>query len=240
MKNILLLSATLVAAFSTSFVVGCSGDDSSVPTDAGTKDTSVPGDTGTTPDTGSTADTGTGNPAPPTLGAQIDRMGRPAVNTALNHGFDGVAATAGAAKDEYNANSDPATWTKYAPQIAANLAILDSLDNGVGTTGGCGNQPFANNDAGAARYGTLSSVLAADELWLNTASTTCTQYLGVELNATGAVKNTDCGGRALPYDVIDVTYTVVSGTFPTAFGDTIAADATKTGGTTFPYLADPK
>jgi hypothetical protein len=72
---------------------------------------------------------------------------------------------------------------------------------------------------------------------VNTGSATCGQYLGVELNATGKVPNTDCGGRKLGYDVIDVTYTAAAGV---DFGDTIAADATKTGGATFPYLASPQ
>ena len=46
-------------------------------------------------------------PAVPTLGAQLDRMGRPAVNTALNHGFDPSAAAG---------NS---SWAIRAPRRAA-------------------------------------------------------------------------------------------------------------------------
>src|SRR5690242_1665230 len=54
-------------------------------------------------------------PAVPTLGPQIDRMGRPAVNTALNHGFDPTAA-AGAAKKAYNEDEGVGTWpATYAP-----------------------------------------------------------------------------------------------------------------------------
>ncbi len=247
MKNSILLAAAFASTVGAgALFLACTGDDTSVPsvTDAGAKDSSTPTTDSSTPgtDTGTPGtDTGTGNPAPPTLGAQIDRMGRPAVNTALNHAFDADAGAAGAAKDGYN-NAAPGTWGTFAPEIAKNLAILDSLDKGAlaNDGGGCGNQPFADNDAGANRYATLAGVLAGDALWLNTGSQTCATYLGVELNATGAVPNTDCGGRKLSYDVIDTTYTVVSGTFPTAFGDTIPAVASKTSGTTFPYLAAPQ
>lgn len=79
-------------------------------------------------------------PAAPMLGAQIDRIGRPAVNTVLNHGFDATAA-GGTAKDAYNANANPATWIAYTPEFYKNMAILDSLDTlpptcGTGTGAG--------------------------------------------------------------------------------------------------------
>lgn len=77
-------------------------------------------------------------PAAPTLGAQIDRMGRPAINTALNHGFDSTAA-AGPAKDAYNQASDPTTWLAFVPQFMRNLAIIDALDSGVCGNGLCEN-----------------------------------------------------------------------------------------------------
>ncbi len=77
---------------------------------------------------------GSGFPAAPTLGSQIDRMGRPAVNTALNHVFDPTAA-AGSAKDAYNHDESVGTWPQtWAPKFAPNLAIFDAVD-----TGYCGN-----------------------------------------------------------------------------------------------------
>lgn len=256
-KNALLSLATSLLVASASTFVACTGDDTNnAVSDAGTgtdaTSTNMP-DTGTTtkpdtgtvttPDTGTGSETGSGNPAPPALGTLVDRLGRPAINTALNHAFDGNSTTAGAAKDAYNADGDAGGWVAaYQPQFAANLAILDSLDKGAlaNDGGGCGNQPYADNDAGADRYKTLSSVLAADKLWLNTASTTCTQYLAVELNATNVMANTDCGGRALPYDVIQTTYSIVSGVGLTGFGSGVSAVASKTNGTTFPYLAAPQ
>jgi hypothetical protein len=108
-------------------------------------------------------------PAAPTLGAQIDRMGRPAINTALNHAFDPNAG-AGAAKDAYNQDEAMGNWpTMYAAQFAGNLAILDALDTGLTcslgvcsaeTSGsypgdGCGNQPEYDNIA-TGKKGTCS------------------------------------------------------------------------------------
>lgn len=173
------------------------------------------------------------NPPVPTLGRQIDRMGRPAVNTALDHTFDLDAARKDAAKDAYNASSNPADWGEsFAGEIRANLAILDSLDTD------CGNQVFA--DAAQPRYSTLASVLADDRLYVNLDSTTCTTYLGVEANATGIVPNSDCGGRTPLYDVIDTTYSVVALGTVTGFGDTIDADGDGTPSlTTFPFLGEP-
>ena len=113
MKTNMLLALAAVA------LIGC-GDNKSVP------DARVPADA---PPDAYCSDC----PAAPTLGAQIDRMGRPAVNTVLNRGFD--APQVGAAdKDMYNENSDPATWASYIPEFMTNLAMIDVLDSGV-----CGN-----------------------------------------------------------------------------------------------------
>jgi hypothetical protein len=183
--------------------------------------------------TSGTSGSGGTNPAPPTAGAQIDRMGRPAVNTALTHTFDLDDAAKGAAKDEYNSNSDPKSWSKYVGEMEANLAILDALD------GTCGNQLFADKTkTDATRYGTLAGVLADDRLWVNTGSTTCTTYLGVEANATKAIPNTDCGGRKPSYEVMKLTYTIAAvGMVSTAVTDGTTPVAAKTTVATFPYLA---
>ncbi|MBL0215899.1 MAG: hypothetical protein IPQ07_18720 [Myxococcales bacterium] len=84
-------------------------------------------------------------PAAPTLGTVIDRMGRPAVNTALNALIDDNPLKT-AKKDAYNHAIDPAAWTlttldaagtdgTLAPktvrgEFAKQLAILDTLDQG--------------------------------------------------------------------------------------------------------------
>jgi hypothetical protein len=74
-------------------------------------------------------------PPPPTLGPQIDRMGRPAINTALNNTFNPDGSAAGSAKDAYNQDGSVGTWQQtWIPKFAPNLAIIDSVDTGV-----CGN-----------------------------------------------------------------------------------------------------
>jgi hypothetical protein len=238
MKTTISLIALCVGSTFVISLAGCGGDDTVVATaDSGTHtDSSVPdsatGDTGTT-DTG-TADSGdAGPPAPPTLGAQIDRMGRPAINTATNHAFDANLTTKDAAKNAWNQNSNPSTWVStFKAEIAANLGILDSLDNV------CGNQLFANMsaDAGATRYATFAGVLADDRLWVKTDATACTTYLAVEANATGVVVNSDCGGRVPSYDVLKVTYSAVAIGALSGVTDGVTSLA-KSKITTFPYLA---
>lgn len=226
-KLIAILAASTVACG----LVACTGDDTTTPTDSGTQDTGTQ-DTGK-PDSG---DSGPNNPTPPKLGAQIDRMGRPAINTALNNVLTAPDAGQGAAKDEYNANSDQTTWpTKYSAEFQKNLAVFDGLDTN------CGNQ-FASGgpDAGAGRYALLAGALTSDQIWVNTAQTTCNAFLAVELGFVTKNPIPDCGGRTLKYDVIDTTYSALAIGATTGVTDGIAAVPEKTNGTTFPYLAPAK
>jgi len=172
--------------------------------------------------------------APPAIGDQMDRLGRPAVNTALDHGFDPSMA-GGVAKDTYNQDGSPGGWGTYIAQFAANLAILDVLDTGVTCTNGtctanlaatpsdgCGNQVFYNGalagggTAVATSYNILATVLSRDELFLDTTKTLVELpvkhqgYLAVELNAYAAVPNSTAGGRSPTMDVIDTTFTALS------------------------------
>ena len=239
------------------------------------------GDNQKTPTDAQPVDGSNGPPAPPTLGPQIDRMGRPAINTALNHGFDGSggvpSGSANAAKDAYNADSAVGTWGQtWAPVFAPNLAILDALDTGVCGNGicetngtaietlatcavdcpatgaitgsdGCGNQAFFDPTLGVAGYVPLGTVLADDELYLDTSKGSCTNYLAVEFyTAILGTSPVTCGGRAPTYDVIDTTYTLAAigvggfnpSTFVPAFGDTVGAH-TDVSDTDFPFLGAP-
>ncbi len=229
---------TLTAvASATMLFTACPDDDNDKPDTTDTTD--VTPDTGdTTPDVGpdvqpdtTDGDTTPTIPTPPALGTQIDRIGRPAVSTALIAPFQSNATTKGALKDEYNAAA-PAAWSGYAAEMSSNLAIYDALD------GVCGNQLAAGATATAGRYGTLGAVLSDDRLWVNTASTTCTTYLAVEANATGILANTDCGGRRFGYDVIDITYSAVAIGALAGVGDGITADDGMPAAT-FPFLAAP-
>jgi len=85
--------------------------------------------------TGDTGSNGSNFPAAPTLGSQIDRMGRPTINTALNHAFDPNGSAAGSSKDAYNMDESVGTWTTtWTPVLIQALPLLDAVD-----TGYCGN-----------------------------------------------------------------------------------------------------
>jgi hypothetical protein len=215
------------------------GDDSGG--DSATGDTGSPGTDG-----GAEAEAAAPPPAPPTLGTLIDRMGRPAVNTALNHVFDPACAAPNlcTAKDTYNTDGTPSDWnTNWAPQFYQNLAIFDALDTV------CGNQAGYNAmllGTTYPAYTALAGVLAQDALWVNTSSTTCNQYLAVELATLSGTAPTDCGGRTLTENTIDETYNLLAGTYapnpdagtfgPATNGITAPASAPSA---TFPYFAAP-
>lgn len=125
------------------------------------------------PDTAYCADC----PPAPSLGAQIDRMGRPAINTALNNGFNGDATAAQAAKKTYNENSMPSTWQTIVPEFMKNLAIIDALDTGFCGNGLCelgeanaaggGNVACAADCPTAAQVGTITTACGNQALYNN-------------------------------------------------------------------------
>ena len=191
---------------------------------------------------------GGGVPSVPELGAQIDRMGRPAINTATNDTFiylNGNTVTAGdntvrgASQNAYNADGNESTWVaSYASKIALQLGVLDSLDtNCENQLLSCGNANEPNNC-----YGTLAGVLADDRLWVRVDGTDCTAtsgvYLAVEANATSFIPNADCGGRRPIDDVIRTTYSAVALGNIDGFDDGITAPA-GLHPATFPYMATP-
>ncbi len=170
---------------------------------------------------------------------QIDRMGRAGVNTALTNPFfrESVPAEKEAHEaivDAYNAASDPNQWVSmFSAEIAANQAILDSLDTV------CGNQLLAGGSAEAGRYDTLAGILADDQLYVNTSSGACSQYLAVEANAVG-ITNTDCGGRTPLEDTIDPTYSVLAAGALSGVTDGVPVDGDGTASLTeFPFLDTP-
>jgi hypothetical protein len=146
-----------------------------------------------------------------TTTGQIDRMGRPGINTAL---IDLLASTG--KKDLYNRAIEPSGWAAaFQSEMQANLAALDTLD---GVTG--------NAVLPAAA---LAGVLVDDRLQINTSVAACDAYLAVELGVA-----TNCGGRTLPRDVIDDTLGAVVGP---GVRDNVANDSTFL--TTFPFLGSP-
>lgn len=169
---------------------------------------------------------------PELLSRQIDRMGRAGVNTALVSPL-AMAGPRGMDRDAYNA-APRTSWGTFKDNVRASLAVYDGLDTV------CGNQALANTaDTSPARYDPLANALTDDRIYLNAGSGACTQYLGVELNATGLVPNNDCGGRTPNYDSIDVTYTALGSTLAAPLGDNVNSDNVVHSATAFPFLADP-
>lgn len=141
---------------------------------------------------------------------QIDRMGRPGVNTAL---IDLLTSTG--KKDAYNTADDPATWApQFQQEIEGNLAALDTLD-------GAANALLPAD--------VLASVLVDDRLYIDASEPACDAYLAVELGVPG-----QCGGRTLARDVIDDTLGAVVGP---GVSDFVGNDSAFLQG--FPFLAAP-
>jgi len=156
-------------------------------------------------------------PQRPLIGTQIDRAGRPAINTALNNTFNGDKASKDAAKDAY-AKATQSQWIGYMNDFMASLAILDSLDTV------CGNQLIS--DAASVRYAALAGVLVDDQLYVNSNSGECGTYLGLEAEVVGAVPAGagGCGGRTPADDVIERSYSVLAAGTLTGIDDGITAD----------------
>ena len=180
-------------------------------------------------------------PAQPILGTLIDRMGRPAINTAVTNPFELVSGkTTDQSKDDYNANNDPSTWVaSFAPQFAKTLAVLDGLDRN------CGNQliakPLASGAVPADRYMPLAGVLADDQLYVRTDKTTCALYLAVEADAVMLTNgNNDCGGRTPLENTVDESYSLLAIGAPSGVTNGITSDSEHTASlTNFPFLQPP-
>lgn len=143
---------------------------------------------------------------------QIDRNGRPAINTAL---IDLLASTG--KKDAYNRAADPAGWAAaFQSEMQANLTALDTLD---GITGNVPVPPAA-----------LAGVLVDDRMQINTSIAACDAYLAVELGVPG-----QCGGRTLQRDVIDDT---LGATVGPGVSDNVADDSVYLAD--FPFLGLPR
>jgi len=160
-------------------------------------------------------------PAPPVLGPQIGRLGRPLIATALIGVFATPGAGKTALKDAYNHASDPATWTTTELQpgvtieheLAANLAVFDALDTGLAVAApGCGNALRWVGPPSTQSYRGAADLFADDQLYVDTSKPTCTAYLALELELAsgGALPHTSCGGRTPSHDVVDVTYSVLA------------------------------
>lgn len=241
-RNFKLIVCCILAA---PLFVGCDDDDDDMVTDAGTDTLGMGGFGGTTDggtmdalmgdanlgDAGDPMPLGpTGRPA--TVGAQIDRVGRPAISTATIATFAADMAAKNTRKDAYNA-ALPGMWMNYAADIKTSLGILDALD------GNCGNQLLAA--ATGDRYKPLADVLADDQLYVNSAVGECGVYLGAEAEFVSAVAAGvgKCGGRTPQDDVIDRSYSVLGAGALSGVTDGIDMDDATHSLTEFPFLAAP-
>ncbi|HEV8320372.1 MAG TPA: DUF4331 family protein [Myxococcota bacterium] len=201
------LKGTLVG-LAALLVPGLTGCDCHKGTDSGvTPGTDSGGavDSGATDSGGGTVDSGTGDAgtaAAPVLkvyasthmvgsGTQLDRIGRPGINTAL---------IPGAMHDTYNADADPTMWgTNWTATITAGMSAADGID---GMTGNRLTDVLGVPDA------VIAPILADDRLLIDTGIATCGEYLSRELALLGTGMN-QCGGRPLAADVMDVSLEVL-------------------------------
>jgi hypothetical protein len=164
-------------------------------------------------------------------GSVVDRMGRALTGNALIETF-GDDAAADRRKEEYN-RAPPAGWAAFASDLARNLANYDGFD------GHCDDQWLAVQNAPApTRYDALAQLLADDRLWVNSAATTCRQYLAVEFDFVGAV-NGDCGGRTPAMDAMDVFRSLLVNGTTRGVADGVDRDDGVASESVFPFLAAP-
>jgi len=162
-------------------------------------------------------------------GVRIDRMGRALTGNMLLATFDPAASDA--LKTRYN-QAPEASWPEFAAPLAVNLANYDGFD------GHCGDQWLSvQNASPATRYDALAELLADDRLWVNSASSQCTQYLAVEFGHVGAI-NRDCGGRTPNYDV-DVFRSLLMRGEIAGLSDGVDRDDRTHSSRDFPFLAAP-
>lgn len=162
-------------------------------------------------------------PAPPVLGAQLDRAGRPLVRTLLIGAY-ASAANQATLRAAYDAAADASAWrTTTLPgnvtiehELAANLAVFDAFDRGQPTanipTPGCGNGLLYGAPVTAASYLPAADLFADDQIYVDTSKATCNIYLELEVQAAsgGTISHLTCGGRSPSHDVVDVTYSVLA------------------------------
>ena len=176
-----------------------------------------------------------GTPALPPLGEQIERDARPLIKNALVGGPLAGDADSYRRREAYNraARTD---WARFAGDIANTLGLYDGLD------GDCGSQWLADSTAHPSlRYTALATLLADDRLWVNSAATTCTQFLAVELAAFHSpdADPGDCGGRTPTEDASNIFRSLLANGTQRGVDDGLSRDEKVHSVTTFPFLASP-
>jgi hypothetical protein len=165
----------------------------------------------------------------------IDRMALPFVkNTLLGIAPFSTDDASGVRREEFNA-ALPTSSAEFIADLQKTLAFQDSLD------GKCGNQVLATAEETPARYLPLAKLFAEDRLWVNSASTVCTQFFAVELaNLAGdRSMRSDCGGRSPTYDAPNVWRSLLIAGMSTGITDGLHQDERPPSAAQFPFLAPP-
>jgi hypothetical protein len=168
-------------------------------------------------------------------GKPLDRMGRPFVgNTLLGAAPFSPDDASGVLRQQYN-EALPSTGARFIADLEKSLAFEDSLD------GNCGNQLLAQPKESPTRYLELAKVFADDRLWVNSASTVCTQFFAVELASLAGQRtlSRDCGGRTPTYDTSNVWRSLLIAGTTTGITDGLHQDEHPPSATVFPFLAPP-
>jgi hypothetical protein len=163
---------------------------------------------------------------------QLDRAARPLTGNALL-GTLASDEVSDQLKEDYNA-ATPATSGRFVAEIQKDLGLYDAFD------GQCGNQLLAQPKAAPAmRYLALATLLADDRLWVNSASTVCTQLMAVELAALAGKKSlkNDCGGRTPNYNAVNVYRSLLVDGTNVSVDDGVEQDDHEHSATVFPFLA---
>lgn len=239
LSALFLLAAVAVGA--PAALLACGGDDttSTPATDGGKPDGTTPTTDGAATDapTSTGTDAGADAPAPLPTG-QIDRMGRPAINTVLNLNDD-------VSKDKYNQAATFQDWTAnhdFDQNFEKNLEAVDTL---AGDKQDWPWGPDAGADGGTGTH-PLRDPLKLDVLIVDTnkectvANSFCeTGYLEIEAQLLlGGAAHQTCGGRTPKEDIIDKSLTLLITKGRAPISDMVDK-ATKDPTHTFPYLADP-
>jgi hypothetical protein len=165
---------------------------------------------------------------------QVDRAGRPMTSTDLLALLD-TPEVIDKLRDDYNAAA-PAAWAGFIPAIQASLAVFDGLDGHCGDgllESAAEDTPF--------RYQALAALIADDRIWVNSASTICTEIFAVERAAAGGdpALARDCGGRTPTYDGANGFRSLVAGGTLTAMDDGMHHDELTPSNSVFPFLRPP-
>jgi hypothetical protein len=174
-------------------------------------------------------------PAIPVLGETIERTARPLIKNGLVGGPLDPETTSYARREAYNRVARTG-WDRFSRYIERNLALYDGFD------GTCGNQWLANTKGEPSqRYSTLSKLFADDRIWVNTASSSCTQLFAVEFTAFGTpgALPDDCGGRTPNYNASNIFRSLLTNGTTSGFDDGLHNDDKVHSTTEFPFLAEP-